>query len=158
MDANTVASLYAAFKTLEREVKEEQLPPGYYKDLTGEEVTIKFPKGTVVEREAGTKGDGIIEKKATQNLYGYTFFAMMTLRLQKFHQWNAIKEAILETVAEALKKGIPSKDEAVTLDPILAAEIEKLQNTLETPKRKEPTPRLCKATKIPATITIKRPK
>lgn len=147
------AALYAAFKILERELKKDgELPPGYHKDLSHTTITITFPSNTIVERD-GTN-NGKILKKATQNLYGYTFFTIMIRKLKKFNQWNQIRTIILETVTEALRNNISARSEIKAEDPELAAEIDKLQQEFPIPMRTEDTPRICKDTKVPATITI----
>jgi hypothetical protein len=149
------ATLYAALKFLERELdKDGDLPPGFYLDVSNKEVRIKLPVGTVVERDAGTHGNGVIFKKATQNLYGYAFFAKLVERLKKFNQWNVLREAIIDIIRESLDRRTTSREQAVLADPELAAAIAHLQANFAIPARQEETPRICKDRGLPATIVI----
>lgn len=151
------AAAYAAYKTLERMLeKDGDIPPGYYKDFSGTEITIKLPNGSVVERDLGTNNNGTILKKATQNLYGYALWALFIKRLKKFNQWNSIKNIVIDALKEVVQK--PTKNLKKTLEleiPDIIKEIESLQQQLEIPARIEATPRVFKETKEPATITIK---
>jgi hypothetical protein len=150
------AIAYAAFKSLERMLKDDgKLPAGFYLDVSGKEISIKLPKGSVVEREVGTNGDGSYNKKATQNLYGYALWALMIQRLCKFNQWAAIRAAMLDAMKTVMKKKYTDfRVEITKEDPRLIELIDELQNELAIPTRKEETPRLFKQT-LPATVTIK---
>lgn len=153
------ARLYAAFKLLERTLKEDgELPPGFYLDVSGDEVTIKFPKGTVVERDKGTHGDGTILKKAVQNAYGYPTWALMVERLRRFHQWNAIREAMIDAIHEAVTTEGNTREYIRTTYPETVSIMDELQQNLEIPPRIEDTPRICKVTKLAPTITIRKKK
>ena len=59
------AVLYAAQKEIERMLKDDgDLPVGFAIDVSGMKLELTFPPGTVVNRDAGPNGDGMIEKKA----------------------------------------------------------------------------------------------
>jgi hypothetical protein len=150
------AIAYAAYKSLERMLNDDgKLPAGFYLDVSGKEITIKLPKGSVVEREVGSNGDGSNHKKATQNLYGYTLWALMIQRLSKFNQWNAIRTAMIDAMKIVVsRKYTDFRVEITKEDPKLVELIEELQNELKIPTRKEETPRLFKNT-LPPEITIK---
>ena len=150
------AIAYAAYKSLERMLNDDgKLPAGFYLDVSGKEITIKLPKGSVVEREVGTNGDGSNHKKATQNLYGYTLWALMIQRLCKFNQWAAIRTAMIDAMKVVVsKKYTDFRVEITKEDPQLVELIDELQNELKIPTRKEETPRLFKNT-TPPEITIK---
>lgn len=150
------AIMYAAFKVLEAELKKDgELKPGFYADVTNKTITIQFAPNTVISRDVGFKNDGTIEKKATQNLYGYTFFTLMIKNLKKFKQWNKIRTIIIETVNEALKNGKTSRESFTQNDPELEKEIQQIQEEFNIPTRTEQTPRNFKNSKLPPTITIK---
>ena len=152
------ATLYAAYKTLERMVKDEPLPPGYYKDLSGTTITITLPPETVVARDKGTNGDGTIFKTATQNLYGWGVITLLAMRLNQFNQWASIRQVIVDVVKQALKKDKSTEAELLKIDPDLARQIQTIKETTAIQVRTEPTPRICKDTAIPATVTIQNPK
>ena len=156
------AIAYAAQKQLEKLLKADEeegfdIPAGFTADLSGRVITLQFAPGTTVERDVGIKGDGIVLKKATQNLYGYPLWAFMIERLRKFNQWNAIKVAIVEAIKEVMKRQPNEKSmkkELQKKDPEFDEIIENLKKEFPIPDRKEDTPRLCKA-ELPPTITIK---
>jgi hypothetical protein len=151
------AVAFAAYKALQRMLKDEgDLPPGYCEDFGGAQVTITLPRGTVVEREWGTNGDGTIHKKAVQNLYGYATWGLMISRLRQFNQWPSIRRAILEAVAEVNRN--PSKNlrgEIIKTYPEVADEIKQIEAELVVPMRIEKTPRVCKETELPPTVDIR---
>lgn len=150
------AVLYAALKFLERELeKDGDLPPGFYMDVTGKTVSITFPKGTVVERDRGTHGDGSMWKTATQNLYGWAVLTKIAARLSKLHQWNVMRDELIAAVREALTNGRSTQQQLESVDPALAAAIATLRQETALPPRKEETPRICKDPGLPATIVIK---
>lgn len=154
---NDTARLYAAFKMLERMLKDDgELPPGFYADVSGDEVTIKFPKGTVVERDRGTNGNGTILKKSVQNAYGYAAWALFIERLQRFHQWQTLRQMLLEALTEAVQGNGSVRDRIRNDHPQTVALMDELQQMLPIPPRTEQTPRICKDPGIPATITIKK--
>jgi hypothetical protein len=150
------AALYAAFKLLERAQKEDgDLPPGIF-DVSGQSITIKFAPGTIVERDPGVNGDGVIEKKAIQNLYGYPVMALLADKLMKFHQWNVLKKIILQSITDVLKhKGAKDVRAEIRKEyPHTCDLMDQLQNEMPIPDRKEDTPRLCNAEREP-TITMR---
>jgi hypothetical protein len=158
-DPATNAALFAAYKVLERTLKlDGEIPPGFRIDLSGTEITIRLPPETIVSREPGEKNDGVIWKKASQNLYGFTFFTMLANKLASFKQWGKIKEVIISTVLDALAYKSSARQEIALTDPELSQAIEEMQRTLNIPLRRESTPRICRETELPATINIKPPK
>lgn len=153
------AAAYAAFKFLERMLKEDgNLPSGFYMDVSGRTVEIKFPNGTVVERDAGTNGDGSMFKKATQNLYGWAVIAKLARRLKSFNQWDRIRREIVEAVRDALSNGTGTEIALTDVDQQLAAEIQSVRDEVNVAPRKEQTPRVCKDPGVPATITFRKSK
>lgn len=150
------AIAYATMKTLERMLNTDgDLSPGFKMDVSGSKMTVILPAGSVVEREAGSKGDGIVMKKAVQNLYGYALWALMIRRLRAFKQWNVIREAILEAMKEVVtRSGKNMREEIVKEFPDVADEIMAIQGELQIPDRQEETPRVFRSPKIPATVII----
>lgn len=152
------AIAYAAFKTLERMLDSDgELEPGFSMNVSGCQITIKLPPGSVVERDLGTNGDGTIMKTAVQNLYGYALWALMIRRLRSFRQWNVIRAAIVESMQEVIRR--PSKnmrEEIIKEFPEIAEEIAAIQGEMQIPPRTEETPRVFRKPKLPATITITR--
>ena len=160
------AVLYAAQKELERLLKDnEELPPGYSLDVSGMTVELTMPPGTIVNRSAGEKGDGIIEKKAAQNLYGYAILHAITLYLFKalrlFRQEAKAEELALRIVGrivrKALNSGITSEDAFKQLHPRLAQGISDVKDKIrdKLPKRSEPTPRLVERANKELLATVK---
>jgi hypothetical protein len=152
------AVLYAAYKLLERELDQDgELAPGTFLDVSGQSLTIKFPPNTVVERDKGTTGDGTVQKKAIQNLYGYPMFALLVHRLRKFNQWNQLRTVILETITDVLRrKGSKTvRDDIRKEYPETCELMDTLQNDFPIPPRTEDTPRVVKQPPLPPTITIK---
>lgn len=152
------AIAYAAMKTLERMlIKDGSLAPGFTQDLSGCKITIELPSGSVVKRDAGLSGDGTIDKKAVQNLYGYALWAFMIIRLRKFKQWNAIRSVLIESMQEVIKNSKKTlREEIVQQYPDVEEEIQSIQSELDIPDRQEETPRKFASPKMPATITIER--
>lgn len=154
------AVAYAAMKSLERMLNDEpNVKPGFYEDLTGCQITITLPKGSVVERSDGENHDGIVMKKATQNLYGYALWALMVVKLKKFNQWKMVKGIVEECLREVI--GFPTKnvkDHIQRNFPDATAELEDLQSTLVIPMRPEDTPKMFREPKFPVTVTIKNVK
>ncbi len=152
------AVAYAAMQTLKRMLDDDaNIKPGFYEDLTGCEITIKLPKGSVVERSEGELGDGIVQKKATQNLYGYALWALMVVKLKKFNQWKLVKGIVEECLREVLAFPTNKVKEYVQAHfPDASEELDELQSTLQIPMRPEETPRTFKEPKFPATITFKK--
>jgi hypothetical protein len=148
------AAAYAVCKTLERMLSQNgSLPAGFSMDLSGTSVTVVLPPDSVVERDAGTAGDGTIMKIAVQNLYGYALWALMIRRLRRFNQWKAIREMIVDAMIEVVRN--PSKnarDEIVKNDPEVADEIERIRAEVDIPARVEDTPRVYRSPKLPATV------
>lgn len=153
------AAAYAAQKYLEDTLaNDENLTPGFEADLSGFSVTIKFPQGTKVKREAGKAGDGIVEKKPTQNLYGYAFWLTLAKVLKRFNQWNTVKKFILLAAKEALQNKIPLETKLEQIDPEFQQELENIKEEIVLPMRLEPTPRnLTKPKNQPPTITFTKP-
>jgi len=137
------ATVYAAFKELERILKadgNDTLPIGEY-DVSGRTVTITLPAMTV-EREAGLNGDGIIEKTATQNLYGWAVIAALANRLKRFNQWNVVREPLIEAIREVLSTtGKTVCSELSEIDETFAQQVEQVKTELRPPARPENTPR-----------------
>ncbi len=149
------AVAYAAFKTLERMLeKDGDLPPGFYCDLTGESMTITLPKGSVVERDRGTMGNGKINKRATQNLYGFALWALLIHKLKKFNQWSLVKSILIDCMQEMATRKSNLKDQIVKDFPAVAREMVDLQEKLEIPCREEDTPRVFKETKHKAGLVF----
>ena len=148
------AMAYATMKTLERMLKDDgELPAGYIKNLSGKQLTITLPQGSIVERDLGTNGDGTIMKKDTQNVYGYATWALLIMRLKKFNQWNVIRGIIVECLQEVVSKSSKTVESQLSLsNPDILKEISELQSMFPIPARIEETPRVFKATKQPAKI------
>jgi hypothetical protein len=136
------AIAYAAYKALEKALKSDgQIPHGAGYDLSGKSITITLPESTYVSRDAGVKGDGVIEKTATQNLYGWTTIAFFVERLKRFNQAHTVYAALKDTWTHVLSQPETKvKTELVELDPQLATIVEELKKK-GGPKRPESTPR-----------------
>lgn len=159
------AIIYALAKLTDRMDKADDcnLPPGYKVDLSGYTVTIKFAPGTIVNREAGLKGDGFNYKKATQNLYGYAVWAALIERLKKFNQWATVRSHLIEAMKTVRRQQAQGKDAdkmtetaLVKKNPDLAEAILALKEELPIPDRKEDTPRHVAG--IAPTLNIAPPK
>lgn len=154
------AVAYAGYKTLERALKDDgDLPAGFYQDVTGVTLSVTFPKGSVVERDRGTNGDGSMFKKATSNIYGYALWALMIVKLRRFNQWKQIREVMLDAMREVIRRRGKKtfREEIEAEHPEVVKEIEALYTDLGLPERAEETPRLFKETGLPATMTITGP-
>jgi hypothetical protein len=158
------AAIYAVSKLLDRmdQADETNLPPGYTVDLSGYTLTIKFAPGTIVNREAGLKGDGFNYKKATQNLYGYAVWAALIERLKKFNQWGTVQNHLIEAMKTVRRQQAQGKNDEkmnetalVKKNPDLKEAIEQLKAELPIPDRKEDTPRQVKG--LPPTINVVAP-
>lgn len=148
------AIAYAAQKCLEGFLKGQMLSFGQTFDVSGHSITLKFAPGTTVSRDAGLKGDGKILKKATQDLYGYSLWALMVERLRKFNQWEAIKTVLIDAMKEMRRrKSLGLEDAVVEIDPELEKAIEDLKAEIPIPDRKENTARDFDK-KLDPTITI----
>ncbi len=156
MTPENYATIYAAMKLLQNQLEDEpNLPAGFKTDLSGQTITIKFPPNTIVSRDVGEKHDGKILKKATQDLYGYAVWALMVSRLSKFHQWNAIKQIIIDCVQVVLKsKGKTVREQLEKTQPQIIEMMNELQQEMAIPSRPEDTPKLV-SYGLPPTITIK---
>ena len=137
------AAAYAAFKDLERMLKEDgELPPGFSCDLSNVTVEVKIPNGTSVQRDVGEKGDGTIDKTATQNLYGWSIlhecFRVATL----FKQHKRLEKLLMKVVRRAIKRSVSTAEAFTELMPSRAKEIKALKDSLPVPKRTEDTPRM----------------
>lgn len=150
------AVAYAAYKTLERMLDQDgDLPPGFYCDVSGQSVTVTLPNGSVVQRDAGTNGDGTIHKTAVQNLYGYALWAVFIHRLKKFNQWNGIRTHIIEAMREVARRPTKKVRDQLEKDfPDIVPLLEEMQDELRLPTRVEQTPRMFDKPKLPATVTI----
>lgn len=154
------AAAYASYKYLEKIFKnQESLPVGSY-DVSGREVSIRLPTSCVITRDAGADGNGFNTKTATQDLYGYSLWALMAVRLRKFKQWATVKKIIknsLKTVlklqADATKEGKTVKEIIQKRFPEVAAELEGLKEDLQLPTRIEWSPQTVDMQK-PASLKI----
>lgn len=141
------AAAYAAYKELERVLNENgDLPPGFQADLSGTTVCVTIPNGTSISRDKGEKGDGIVHKTATQNLYGYGVWLKFLGRLAKFNQANAVLNILLEAMQDVIRFGGNVKDELQTFDDPDLKDFQKRVEQLKAqfPKREEQTPRKVK--------------
>lgn len=138
------ATMYAAYKELERILKQsdnDTLPIGEY-NVGGKTVTVTLPEMTVT-RDAGEKGDGIINKTATQNLYGWAVIARLADRLKRFNQWEAVRLPLLEVIREVLSStGKTVESELTAIDETFAAQVATIREELCPPTRPENTPRM----------------
>lgn len=138
------ATMYAAYKELERILKQsdnDTLPIGEY-NVGGKTVTVTLPEMTVT-RDAGEKGDGIINKTATQNLYGWAVIARLADRLKRFNQWEAVRLPLLEVIREVLSTtGKTVESELCEIDETFAAQVATIREELRPPARPENTPRM----------------
>jgi hypothetical protein len=150
------AIAYAAMKSLERMLSDSgKISAGFCSDISGSEITVILPEGSVVERDAGL-GDGTVLKTATQNLYGYALWALMIAKLKKFNQWKKIKSCIIESMQEVILRSCNKnlKDEIIQEYPEVLEEINSIQDELQIPARVEDTPRIFKKPKLPVTVKI----
>jgi hypothetical protein len=117
------------------------LPPGCCIDVSGESFTITLAPGTVVSRDLGEKGDGVIFKKATQNLYGFKTMALFVKRLFRFNQGTVVLKTLREAWDEAMRiPGGKVGEQLIAADPELAEIAEQLRK-LPGPMREEKTAR-----------------
>lgn len=153
------AVLYAAFKLLEKQLKEDgQFDAGTQLDLTGKSVTIKFPPGLIVSRQLGENGNGKCEKRSPQNLYGYAVWALFIDKLLKFKQWKQIKQIILDCVNELVDQKTDKDTFRKVLQdtkPHLVPLIDELAEEMPMCISEQDTPRELINNKLPPTITIK---
>lgn len=137
------AAAYAAMKDLERMLKEDgELPPGFSTNLSGVTVEIKIPQGTTVYREKGINGDGIIEKMATQNLYGWAILHECFRFVRKFKQHKILEKSLMKIVRRAIRKAISTERAFREIAPNEAKQINDLRDAMRMPKRPEQTPRM----------------
>lgn len=137
------AVAYAAYKELERMLDEDgEFTPGFSQDVSNAKISITIPKGTTISRDPGLKNDGIIEKSATQNLYGWAILFECFRVAEKFKQHLKLKRILLMIVRRAVKKDISSEKAFRELMPARAKEIAEIKKSINLPKRKEQTPRL----------------
>ena len=137
------AAAYAAYRELERMLDEDgEFPPGFSQDVSNAKISITIPKGTTISRDPGLKNDGIIEKSATQNLYGWFILSECLRVASKFKQHLTLKRILLMIVRRAVNKGISSEKSFRELMPVRAKEIESIKDSFKLPKRQEKTPRL----------------
>lgn len=160
MEKNKVIpAAYAAYKELERFLKNEQVAPGEY-DLGGVQVEVTIPDGTSL-----SKAEGYVEKVAAQNLYGYAvLFAVMEESyrvLRKFRQEQKAKKMIERMIKRIVKKaatnGVSSEQAFLQACPHLKDTLERTKEEIREllPKRKEETPRVIKRPKeAPVVVRI----
>jgi len=154
------AIAYAAFKELERMLKADgDIKPDSTYDVSGSEITITIQPGVTINREAGLKGDGTIEKRAQQNLNGYSILAELYRIASTFNQHKRFERLLKRVVGRAVRRGNTTKDAFAALCPRRAEELEnyiaEIANSL--PKRTEQTPRsvIRDKAKLFPTIVIK---
>lgn len=151
------AAAYAAFKELERQLKDDgELAPGCNHNVAGLTVEITIPQGVTVSRDAGENNDGIVWKKATQNLYGYSVLAECLRIAKLFKQHKRLERLLLKIVRRAISRECSTETAFTELQPDAAQRIKELKASLNIPKREENTPRLINrpAQALHATITI----
>lgn len=154
----TKAAAYAAYMELERMLKQDgELPPGFQADVSGITIQIKIPQGTSVNRDLGKNNDGVIEKKATQNLYGWYVLSECFRVASLFKQHVKLKRILMMIVKRAVNRGISSETAFRELMPKRAEMIQNLRDSLPVPMREEKTPRnvIRKNPKILPTIIVK---
>jgi hypothetical protein len=136
------AVAYAVFKALETALKEDgDLPPGFSMDLSGQTFTMTLPGGTTVHRERGEKGDGMIGKKATQNLLSIGTMAFLVERLKRFNQASQVEACLREAWTWALENPQTKVEDRL---PIYCPELNRIIEEFKSkggPKREEKTPR-----------------
>lgn len=155
MNDRQKAITFAAFKCLEKVAKKSdgecELPPGTSFDVSGETITITLPPETIISRQMGDNGDGTCQKKATQNLYGwsilYAFVYQAERYLKKFNldkrYRRFLQSFITRIVKRALDTGNTSEAAFKEQYPKVAKGIEELKQNLKVPMRTEPIPRMC---------------
>lgn len=139
MDAITHAALYTALKEIDRALKETDLPPGSY-DVSNLAITVHIPDGTTVTRDPGPNNNGLIDKRATQNLYGFALWALFLKKLAAFNQANHVRRIFMEALRESLQDNNHVEDELREIDPEIAAFIVELKKQ-PMPTRPEKTTR-----------------
>jgi len=138
LQAKAVA--YAAYKELERMLKEDgEMPAGYQFDCSNAKITITLQDGIIVNRETGVNGK--YYKAAAQNLYGYAILYQCFLVAKKFRQHQKMVKLLLKIVRRALKQTQTYEDAFKALYPREAKQIEEFKKQLKLPKREEDTPR-----------------
>jgi hypothetical protein len=140
------AVAYAAQKYLQKlldDPNEPNLPHGVTYDVSKNSITITLPNNMSVGRDAGLNGDGIIQKKATQNLYGYAVWAFFLMRLKSFNQARVVRQMLSDAMHDAAKQTGKNnvEKELSKLDPELDEMIADLKKA-KAPMRDEPTPRM----------------
>ncbi len=137
------AAAYAAMMELKRMLDADgELPHGCNYDLSGVTVQVTIQPGVSVYREEGLNKDGMIEKTATQNLYGYAILAECFRFAKMFKQHKKLERSLMKLVRRALNRAISTKAAFRELMPRQAAAIEELKDGLNIPKREEQTPRM----------------
>ncbi len=169
-DPRQRAILYATYKHLQSLAKDNdgpcELPPGTEYDVSGEKLTITLPPNTVISRLAGESGDGRCQKKATQNLYGWSILYALVYQaeryLKKFRLHKRfrtlLQRFLTRIVRSALDTGKTSEEAFRETFPQVAKGIDELKASLNVPMRDEPTPRKTTPRKLPATLAFERPK
>lgn len=141
------AALFAAYKALEMKAKDSDgecgLPPDTRKHVGGMTVTVHLPDGWIVERPAGTNGDGIIEKAATQNTYGFAVLLALLERAERFKQGQFMLNLIIDAIADAVRGECPTQQAMCENYPELMNKLLQSVDDIrqQLPKRFEPTPR-----------------
>lgn len=148
------ATIYAAYKELERilEVsndngKEGDIPPGASFDVSEQTLSITIPKGTIVSRAAGEKGDGIRPTAPTTNFYGWSPLVLMMIFLDKFNQLNAVvRNNLIQAITEALLCGTTTEEKLLERNPHLKKDVKEMKKEIlaQLPDRMEPTRRTIK--------------
>jgi hypothetical protein len=147
------AAAYAAFKGLEKMLKEDgELPPGFSANVAGSKIEIVIPPNTTVTRDEGKDGDGIIKKKATQNLYGWAILYECFRVCSLFKQHKKLERVLMKIVRRAVNRAISTQDAFTELMPKRAEEIQLLRDSLPVPMRDEQTPRKVNTELLPTVI------
>ena len=154
------AAAYAAYKDLERMLEEDgDLPPGFHADVSGVKVEITIPPQTVIYREKGMNGDGIIMKAATQNLYGWAILHECFRFVRKFKQHKALEKSLMKIVRRAIRKAISSEKAFAEIAPNEAKQINELRDAMRMPKRPLETPRMIDRSKdkpLPTVVVTRK--
>lgn len=155
------AAAYAALKLLEKMDNDNQLslPPGTY-NVSGQQITLTLPPDTIIERAEGENGDGVVSKPMVQNLYGWTFLAILIRVLKKFNQWKAVRRCVAIALGECLTGPQKFREVIARNDDKIEEEIEAIKGELRVPNRPEPTRRYLKGNKlgIPLGIVFRQPR
>ena len=154
------ATIYAAFKALESIAKPAdgkcELPPDTHMEVGGNSVTITIPDGWKVDRAEGDE-NGMVEKTATQNTYGYAVFLTMLKQAKKFNQHKLMMRLIVDAIEDALRNQTTTKAEMIRLYPEMMKDLDVMMEEMkkQLPARKEPTRRYVdKPTKAQPVLSV----